>query len=141
MITRTTPVYSFPAYQTVVMPLLARQGRKRPLILLIEDDQMIADMYSYQLVRDGYEVEIVVDGKRGLDAIRTRHPDLVLLDLRLPVMEGFEVLENLAGDASRPPVVILSNYGDSRMVSRGLALAARDYLVKSATTPDRKSVV
>jgi two-component system, OmpR family, alkaline phosphatase synthesis response regulator PhoP len=126
---------TFPPRQPAVTLLLARQRRKRPLILLVEDDRMIADMYSYQLERDGYQVEVATDGKRGLEAIRSRHPDLVLLDLRLPVMEGFEVLESLATDATRPPVVILSNYGDSRMVSRGLALGARDYLVKSATTP------
>ena len=128
-------IATFPARRTAVIPLLARGRRKRPLILLVEDDQMMADMYSYQLERDGYQVVIVPDGKQGLDAIRERRPDLVLLDLRLPVMEGFEVLEHLATDPAKPPIVILSNYGDSTMVSRGLALGARDYLVKSATTP------
>ena len=117
------------------MPMLARGRRKRPLILLVEDDHMMAEMYSFQLERDGYQVETVTDGKQGLDAIRRRRPDLVLLDLRLPVMEGFEVLESLATDPTRPPILILSNYGDSRMVSRGLQLGARDYLIKSATTP------
>jgi DNA-binding response OmpR family regulator len=128
-------IATFPTHRATVMPMLFRGRRKRPLILLVEDDQMMADMYSFQLERDGYQVEIVNDGKQGLDAIRQRRPDLVLLDLRLPVMEGFEVLENLATDPALPPIVILSNYGDSRMVSRGLQLGARDYLVKSATTP------
>jgi DNA-binding response OmpR family regulator len=128
-------IATFPQQRIAVMPMLARGRRKRPLVLLVEDDQMMADMYSYQLERDGYQVEVVTDGKQGLDAIRERRPDLVLLDLRLPVMEGFEVLENLASDPAKPPVVILSNYGDASMVNRGLALGARDYLVKSATTP------
>ena len=128
-------IATFPSHRTTVMPMLARGRRKRPLILLVEDDHMMAEMYSFQLERDGYQVETVTDGKQGLDAIRRRRPDLVLLDLRLPVMEGFEVLESLANDPTRPPILILSNYGDSRMASRGLQLGARDYLIKSATTP------
>ena len=128
-------IATFPTQRVAVVPMLFRGRRKRPLILLVEDDHLMADMYSYQLEREGYQVDVVGDGRQGLDAIRSRHPDLVLLDLRLPVMEGFEVLGNLAGDPGRPPILILSNYGDAGMVNRGLALGARDYLVKSATTP------
>ena len=128
----------FPAHLRAPYPALMRSRRKRPLILLVEDDRLMADMYRFQLEREGYRVEVAFDGKQGLDAIRTGRPDLVLLDVRLPIMEGFEVLEHLQADPQavrRIPVVILSNYGDSRMISRGLELGARDYLVKSATTP------
>ncbi len=116
----------------------SRRLRKTPLILLIEDDRMIAEMYHFQLTREGYDVHIAGDGKLGLELIRTQKPDLVLLDLRLPVMEGFEVLEQLqtaTPDIKTIPVVILSNYGEPRMIRQGLELGARDYLIKSATTP------
>jgi DNA-binding response OmpR family regulator len=115
-----------------------RRRRKTPLILIVEDDRMIAEMYRFQLAREGYQVHVVSDGKQGLESIRTERPDLVLLDLRMPVMEGFEVLEQLqpAGPEVRNiPVVILSNYGDPTMIKRGLELGARDYLIKSATNP------
>jgi len=129
---------NFPAHLPAVLPALMRSRRKRPLILLVEDDRLMADMYRFQLEREGYKVEVAFDGKQGLNAIRTSRPDLVLLDVRLPIMEGFEILEQLQTaplEVQRIPVVILSNYGDARMISRGLELGARDYLVKSATTP------
>jgi len=116
----------------------ARRRRKTPLVLVVEDDRMIAEMYRFQLTHEGYEVHVAGDGRQGLEAIRTEKPDLVLLDLRMPVMEGFEVLEQLqsgAADVRSIPVVILSNYGDPTMVKRGLELGARDYLIKSATDP------
>jgi two-component system, OmpR family, phosphate regulon response regulator PhoB len=128
----------FPTQLAAVLPALMRSRRKRPVILLVEDDRLLADMYRFQLEHEGYQVEVAFDGKQGLSAIRTSQPDLVLLDVRLPIMEGFEVLEQLQTDpheVKRIPVVILSNYGDARMISRGLELGARDYLVKSATTP------
>jgi DNA-binding response OmpR family regulator len=116
----------------------ARRRRKAPLVLLVEDDRMIAEMYRFQLAREGFDVHHAVDGRQGLEAIRTELPDLVLLDLRMPVMEGLEVLEQLQSAATEVraiPVVILSNYGDPTMIRRGLELGARDYLVKSATDP------
>ena len=112
--------------------------RQTPLILLVEDDRMIAEMYRYQLAREGYDVEIAADGRRGLEAIRAGKPDLVLLDIRLPVMEGFEVLEQLRtapADIRRIPILILSNYGEPHLIREGMELGARDYLIKSATTP------
>lgn len=130
-------IATFPSQRqhSASLPFLARGRPKRPLILLVEDDRMIADMYRYQLEREGYQVETVTDGKQGLQAIRERRPDLVLLDLRLPIMEGLDVLENLSSDPQKPPVLILSNYSDNHMINRGLALGAREFLIKSATTP------
>ena len=128
----------FPTHLPGVLPALMRSRRKRPQVLLVEDDRLLADMYRFQLEREGYQVEIASDGKQGLNAIRASRPDLVLLDIRLPVMEGFEVLEQLQADSQdlrKIPILILSNYGDARMIRRGLELGAREYLVKSATTP------
>ena len=112
--------------------------RKTPLILLVEDDRMIAEMYRHQLAYEGFDIEIATDGKLGLEAIRARKPDLVLLDLRLPLIEGLEVLEQLRtapAEIRRIPILILSNYGEPRMIRESMDLGARDYLIKSATTP------
>lgn len=91
-------------------------GRDRPRVLLVEDDFAIAQMYRVQLERDGFEVAIADDGDSALRAIRADRPDLVLLDIRLPGMDGFEILRQMAADrtVSSTPVVVLSNYGDPR---------------------------
>lgn len=114
-----------------------RSSDRPPTVLLIEDDVAIANMYRLQLAADGLRVIQAFDGEDGLDAIRKSHPDLVLLDIRLPKMEGLTVLQRVRDDPAiaATPVLILSNYGDPGIVERGLALGARDYLVKSRTTP------
>ncbi len=111
------------------------EGQRRQLsILLVEDDAAIADMYRLQLSRDGYRVEIAGDAGAALERIRKSPPDLVLLDILLPGPDGFSVLESM-GAGQRPPVVILSNYGDGAMMERGRRLGALDYIVKSRITP------
>lgn len=110
---------------------------RRPLLVLIEDDISIAHMYRLQLVSDGFEVLLAGDGAEGLNLISQSRPDLVLLDIRLPRMQGLEVLKSVQADAdlARVPVLILSNYGEPGIVQEGLSLGARDYLIKSQTTP------
>lgn len=112
-------------------------GDEGPDILMIEDDRAIADMYTLQLRADGFHVRVAPDGRTGLASLRERAPALVLLDLRLPQQDGFEVLRELRSDPvlSALRVVILSNYGDAAVIARGLAMGASDYLVKSQTTP------
>lgn len=117
-------------------------GLRRPRLLLIEDDLAIAQMYRLQLVSDGYEVLLAGDGVEGLKLIGESRPDLVLLDIRLPRMQGLELLRSVQAspEMSRVPVLILSNYGDPGMVHEGLSLGARDYLIKSQTTPVQLSM-
>ena len=67
-------------------------------ILIIEDDSFLSEMYSTKLTQDGFEVEVAVDGKQGMDKIKNIKPDLVLLDIVLPKMDGFEILENTKKD-------------------------------------------
>ena len=93
-------------------------------VLFIEDDPAVAEMYKLKLELDGYRVTVAKSGEEGLDHAKNQVPDIVFLDIRLPKMDGFAVLENLRSDTvtKNIPVIILSNYGDSRMVSRGLQL-------------------
>ena len=111
-------------------------------VLLIEDDLTIALMYQLQLVADGYEVELAMDGASGLRQVQEAPPDLILLDIRLPKLPGLDVLRAIAEDPrlAGVPVLILSNYGEPAMVREGLQLGARDYLIKSQTTPIQLSM-
>ena len=106
-------------------------------LLLIEDNPEIAQMYQLKLELDGYSVELAEDGETALRMAIADPPDLVFLDIRLPGMGGFEVLELLrATEATRSlPVVVLSAYDEPELRKLGIELGALDYLIKSQTTP------
>jgi DNA-binding response OmpR family regulator len=106
-------------------------------VLFIEDDAAVADMYRLKLELDGYTVTTAADGEEGLRLAKENRPDIIFLDIRLPHMDGFAVLESLRADEQlkNTPVIILSNYGEAELVERGLTLGALDYLVKAETTP------
>jgi DNA-binding response OmpR family regulator len=102
-------------------------------ILVIEDDRFLRKAAEAALRRHGYTVLTASDGETGLHAARAEHPDLVLLDLIMPGMQGFEVLKLLKEDASTTsiPVIILSNLGQDSDVKAALEAGAVDYLVKA----------
>ena len=106
-------------------------------VLFIEDDPTVAQMYKLKLELDGYHVTMAKDGEEGLQHATANPPDIIFLDIRLPKMDGFAVLEALrsAENTRHVPVVILSNYGERELVERGLKLGALEYLIKSQTTP------
>jgi DNA-binding response OmpR family regulator len=110
-------------------------------VLLIEDDVAAAEMYRLRLVADGYLVMIARDGREGLRMAADEAPDFIYLDLRLPGLDGFEVLERLRADAATMhiPVIILTNYGEPELQERGLKLGALEFLVKADTTPAQLS--
>src|SRR3989344_6028291 len=96
-------------------------------ILLTEDDPLMVRMYQRKLVNDGYEVDIASNGEEGLVKIRSFRPDLVLLDIMMPKLNGLQVLERMKADPtiSKIPVVILTNLGGSEEdIERGLGLGA-----------------
>lgn len=110
-------------------------------VLLIEDDVAAAEMYRLRLVADGYSVVIGRDGHEGLRMAADEAPDFIYLDLRLPGLDGFEVLERLREDAATMhiPVIILTNYGEPELQERGLKRGALEFLVKAETTPAQLS--
>jgi DNA-binding response OmpR family regulator len=116
-----------------------RAARDRVRVLFVEDDPSVAQMYRLKLELDGYDVEVATDGEKALEIARSNAPDIIFLDIRLPKLDGFGVLEALRKDprTERLPVVILSNYSERELVNRGLKLGALDYLIKSQTTPAR----
>jgi len=97
-------------------------------ILIVEDDRFLRELIARKLKNEGYEVLEAVDGEEGLKRIKEEKPDLILLDLILPGIDGFEVLaktkENT--ETAQIPVIILSNLGQREEVERGLKLGAID---------------
>ncbi len=106
-------------------------------ILLVEDDFFLADIYQTKLSIANYNVIVSQDGMDGLQQALTQLPDLILLDIMLPKMDGLDVLKRLKADESTKniPVILLSNLGQEFVVNGGMSLGAVDYLVKSDLTP------
>jgi DNA-binding response OmpR family regulator len=106
-------------------------------ILIIEDDRFLRELIARKLKNEGYEVLEAVDGEEGLKRIKEEKPDLILLDLILPGIDGFEVLAKAKEDpdTAQIPVIILSNLGQREEIERGLKLGAIDYLIKAHFTP------
>lgn len=112
-------------------------GSLRIRLLLVDDDIDVATMYETQLAAHGFQVITAHSGTEALDRASAEHPDLIYLDLGLPEMHGFEVLEQLRATprTAAIPVVILTNYSEPDLVERGRELGAHDYLIKAHTPP------
>ena len=109
-------------------------------ILVIEDDQFLRDLITKKLEKENFKVEAAIDGQEGLQKITQGSHDLILLDIILPVLDGFEILKQVRGHADKKiagvPIVLLSNLGQESDVEKGKALGANDYLIKAAFTTD-----
>jgi two-component system response regulator ResD len=101
---------------------------RRPRILVVEDDETVADVVARYLKRESFEVERVADGESALRAVDARAPDLVVLDLMLPRLSGLEVCRRLR--PRRLPIVMLTARGEESDRIMGLELGADDYVVK-----------
>jgi len=112
--------------------------QRKKLIVLVEDEEIIVNLLTNKLKKVGYEVKAAYDGINGLNLIRTAKPDLVLLDMLLPRLNGFEVLEKLNKEKILPdlPVIVISNSGQPIEIDRVLKLGIRDYLVKINFEPN-----
>ena len=101
-------------------------------ILVIEDEEDIADLVAFNLRRNNFNVELAPDGIRGLEAARTLLPDLVVLDLMMPGMDGVGVFKELQREAStrKIPVIMLTARGQTEDRIAGLQLGADDYMTK-----------
>ena len=102
-------------------------------ILFIEDEQTLQKTLGDILKKEGYEVVSALDGETGLRLVGTEKPDLILLDVILPKIEGFDVLKKLKEDPNTKniPVIILTNLEEMEHVEKALQLGATTYLVKT----------
>lgn len=114
-----------------------QDAKNRSKIILIEDDSFLASMYTTKLSLEGFEVFHAADGKEGIDLIKEENPDLILLDIILPKIDGFEVLELLKQNENTKeiPVIVLTNLGKKGEVEKGKRLGAVDYLIKAHFIP------
>lgn len=107
-------------------------------ILIIEDEKDLRFFITQALKSEGFETIEAFDGEEGLEKAKAEKPNLILLDLLLPGINGYEVLSRLKKDPDLEliPVIILSNLGQEEEIERGLKLGAIDYLIKANFTLD-----
>lgn len=106
-------------------------------IAIIEDDTTINQMYRMKFEADGFEVQIADNGKRGVAMVESFQPDLILLDLQMPEMDGAEALEVIRGKdwGKDIPVIILTNLGEEESPKQLRKLGIHSYIVKADLTP------
>ena len=106
-------------------------------ILIIEDDSFLSEMYAAKFTESGFEIEVAFDGSVGLAKIENFNPDLVLLDIVLPKMDGFEILKKIKENEKlkKIPIILLTNLGQKSEVEKGLSLGADEYIIKAHFTP------
>lgn len=106
-------------------------------VLIIEDDVFLGDVLIEKLKGEKFETILARDGKEGFDKIKSFKPDLILLDIILPSMNGYEILEGKAKDPdiASIPVIVISNSGQPVEINRVLSLGVKDYLIKAQFDP------
>lgn len=107
-------------------------------ILIIEDDKFLQSLVAKKLIEAGFEVLVSSDSKEAMKVLENQKPDLIVLDIILPVMNGFEILSMLKKDDATKniPVIILSNLGQKEEVEKAMALGAVDFMIKVNFTPE-----
>jgi len=115
--------------------------KKKRKILVVEDDEMICSMYKTKFEADGFEVFLANTGSEGLETARKEKPDIIMLDIILPQLDGFSVLTELKKDkqTKKIKVVMLTNLSTEEDKAKGDKLGAIDYLVKASLTPGEVS--
>lgn len=106
-------------------------------ILLVEDNEMNRDMLSRRLARNGFEIVMAVNGQEGLDLASSENPDLILLDMSLPVLDGWEAARRLKADAStaKIPVIALTAHAMVQDKEKALAAGCDDFDTKPVELP------
>ncbi len=105
----------------------------RPKILIVEDDKFLLKAYRIKFERAGLDVAVATDGVMGLILAKKEHPALIILDLMVPLMNGFEFLKRIKKEEQLKniPVVVLSNLGQEVDKKRAMELGIKDYLIKA----------
>jgi DNA-binding response OmpR family regulator len=113
---------------------------KKKKIILVEDDSFLRELASKKIAEAGYEVEIAPTGEDAVEKIENNYFDLILLDIILPSIGGFEILEKVKNHKDEKiadtPVIMLSNLGQEDEIEKAKEMGAENYLVKAHFTPD-----
>ena len=112
-------------------------GEGKGTVLIVEDQKGFRQIYKDVLSSDGYQVLTAEDGEAGWQLSKEKKPHLILLDLGLPKLDGFEVLSRLRADRETKaiPVIIFSVLGEDKDIQKAMGLGANGYVVKGSTTP------
>lgn len=107
-------------------------------ILLVEDDQDLQEMYETKFAMEGFEVVKAENGVEALNKISTAKPSIILLDIVMPEIDGFQVLKDLKAnpETKEVPVILLTNLGQDGDIKKGMELGAVDYMIKANFTPN-----
>jgi len=109
-------------------------------VLLVEDDSFLREICSKKLTKEGYSVYEAIDGEQALDGVVKIKPDIVLLDIILPAIDGFQILSQIRGNKdpkiAKVPVIMLSNLGQDDDIKKAMDMGANDYLVKAHFTTE-----
>lgn len=106
-------------------------------VLLVEDDVFLSGIYQKKFEMEGYKVSLADNGEKALVEVKKKKPDIVMLDILLPKLDGFAVLSKLKADPEVKdiPVILLTNLGQKDDVEKGLQMGASDYLIKAHFKP------
>jgi two-component system response regulator VicR len=106
-------------------------------ILIVEDEKLLNEAYELVLKKEGHEVQTAFNGQDALDAFTRARPELVLLDLRMPKMDGVEFLKQLEkkGDYSDVHIIVFSNYDEQKEIDEAFAHGATRYILKAWSSP------
>ena len=112
-------------------------SKNKTSVLIIEDDSYISDMYKIKLESENFEVATAKDGIIGIKMLEKQKPDIILLDVVMPKMDGFDVLKIIKKniELKEVPVVLLTNLGQKENVEKGFDLGADSYIIKAHFTP------
>lgn len=111
--------------------------KKQYKILIVEDEEGLTEMYKTKLHAEGFDIYVASDGAAGYMMAKSSMPDLILLDILMPKVDGFSMLRKLKKDkdVEKIPVIIFSNLSQKEEIEKGFKLGAKDYIIKTSVTP------
>lgn len=119
------------------MPSKKNEEKNKVSVLLMEDDVFLANIYKTKFEMEGFKLSVAENGEIGLADVKKKKPDIILLDILMPKMDGFAVLEKIKADEETKniPIILLTNLGQKDDVDKGLQMGATDYLIKAHFKP------
>ncbi len=111
--------------------------KKKIKILVVEDESFLLELYEMKLEQAGYEVIKASNGEEGISLAQLELPRLILLDILMPKVDGYEMLKELksSNKTKNIPVIIFSNLSQKEEIEKGLKLGAKDFIIKTSITP------
>lgn len=103
-------------------------------ILVAEDDAVLREVYMKKFTISGYTIRTAQNGEEAIAEIQKKEPDILILDINMPILDGFGVLEHYPKNKRSFPIIMLTNFGDDKNKTRGMQLGADDYFIKSEMT-------